>query len=154
MNGLAVAPATELGILHGTISNFTLLSGAALAIWGVKEQSVELGSPKILAIAGIIGGISAAISILGSAFRNNQAPFADFRQSLGESRDAHQNLRDELAQGERTTEATARALNALLGFIAAAATLCIAYILKNFSKTNIHTFGYYFIDEIDFVPPA
>ena len=110
MNGLASAPANEMRILHGVVMDFTSFSSVALSVLALKTQLIALGGPQIAAAAAIIGGISLAINLLGRAFGNNQPPVSEFTQSLNDSREAHQNLRNELERGQSVTAATARAL--------------------------------------------
>jgi len=110
MAALAQTPSNELRILHGTIMDFASISGIALAILSLKETLVTLKAPKVLAIVGVIGGISAALNILSSTFGDTENPTRTFTRSLRKSREAFAALRGETEQSQGAIRNTASAL--------------------------------------------
>ncbi|MCL2588369.1 MAG: hypothetical protein FWD84_03065 [Oscillospiraceae bacterium] len=68
--------------MHGTLTDFSMLSGVALAILGVRDALVALGGPKVWIATGVLGAISLALNALPRLFGNATEPAREFAEAL------------------------------------------------------------------------
>jgi len=90
---------------------FATIGSAISAIDGAASVLGDLGiTLSTGGVALAIGAISLAVTGLARILGNSQPAINEFSRGLNESREAHQNLRAELEQGQQATANTARAL--------------------------------------------
>ncbi|MCL2588367.1 MAG: hypothetical protein FWD84_03055, partial [Oscillospiraceae bacterium] len=125
MTSLAQAPVSALGTLNGTLMGFASLAGATAAIYSIRNALNTLGtSPKIAIAAVVIGGITAAINLLASAFGRGTGSANDFAEALANGTsgldtrlDKLKRLRDLYEEQARLTEEWTEAHRALDGVL-------------------------------------
>ena len=125
LSGPSQESTTGLERVLNALDRFTLIGGIAESINALRTAFDNVGpavdvakrallafktNPKILGITLLVGGIALVVGGLISAFRDSGSPTREFTQNLNEMREAHQALRDELDQSQRSTANTGAAL--------------------------------------------